>query len=391
MHKESIVAKKKQLAVAVIGVGGMGQAHCIAVRRQVAETKLVAVVDTSKETAEKVARQHNVPYFLSTRALLKANCCDAVIIATPHPQHLPTVRDCAKAKVHILCEKPLAETVSSADKIIRCAKQNRIKLGIMFQRRFEPLWAKFFDITRSGKLGALRRAVLLLPDFRTQAYYAANTWRATWVGEGGGVLVNQAPHVMDLFLQATGLPSAVLGRVDAKLHSIEVEDHGEAMLTFKNGATGYIYASTNEPEQGISMDITFERGRLVYRDGKLEMSTYAQPLSRHIKKSREMWGRPVVKTSEVTFRRKKTGHFQAIRNFARHILYREKLLCSGESGIASLEVANAILLSSHLGREVKLPIPRREYDALLKRLRETSTFRKKVTAGKPQTDPARIK
>ena len=385
------MAKNKQLAVAVIGAGGMGQAHCIAVRKDVAETKLVAVVDPFQANAEAVAKLHKIPYFRTTKQLIKANCCDAVIVAAPHPLHLQVVRECARAKIHILCEKPIAETVNSADKIIKAAKQNRVKLGVMFQRRFEPLWAKFLEITGSGKLGALRRAVLLLPDFRTQAYYAANTWRATWQGEGGGVLVNQAPHILDLFLQATGLPLSVLGRVGTKCHSIEVEDHAEAMLTFKNGATGYIYTSTNEPEQGISMDITFERGRLVYRDGKLEMSTYANPLTRHIKTSRELWNRPEVKTTEVKFRPKKTGHFQVIQNFARHVLYKEKLLCSGESALASLEVANAILLSSDRGQEVSLPTPRRAYDALLKRLRDSSTFRKKVTGGKPQTDPARLK
>ena len=182
----------------------------------------------------------------------------------------------------------------------------------------------------------------------------------------------------------------MLGRTETLRHKIEVEDYAEAMLQYKNGATGYIHASTNEPEQGIAMDITFDRGRLTYRDEQVHLSTYAKPLTASMK-ARKVWDRPVVTTKEVKVRAVKHGHYQVIRNFARHILYRDKLLCSGQSGLASLELANAILLSSHRGRQVNLPTPRRAYDALLKDLRDNSTFRKKVVKGVHETDPARLK
>ncbi|MHC4872527.1 MAG: Gfo/Idh/MocA family protein, partial [Planctomycetota bacterium] len=214
----------KRLKVAVIGVGSMGSGHARNVKEKIKEMQLTAVVDFSAERAAEIGEELNVAHFSSHKDLIKAKLCDAVIVATPHPLHVDTAVDCMKAGLHVLCEKPLAEKVSSADKMIKAAKKNKVKLAVMLQRRFEPEIEAAINLVKAGKIGEIHRTVMISPEYRTQAYYESSEWRATWKYEGGGVMMNQAPHVIDIFVQLAGLPVKVNGRTETKMHHIEVED-----------------------------------------------------------------------------------------------------------------------------------------------------------------------
>ncbi|MBN1257493.1 MAG: Gfo/Idh/MocA family oxidoreductase [Planctomycetes bacterium] len=384
--KKKAARKIRKLRTAVIGVGSMGMRHSESVRKRVPEMELVAVVDANLEQAEKVGKKFKVPVFKNHQELIKSGLAEAVIIATPHPLHLKTCLDCIKAKMHVLCEKPLAETISSADKMVKAAKKYRVKLGVMFQRRFEPAISKALEIVRSGKLGKIQRTIMISPEYRTQAYYDSGSWRATWEGEGGGVMMNQAPHVIDIFVQLAGLPVSVNGNIKTLMHNIEVEDFAEATLKYKDGGTGYFYTSTNELKPGQMIEIVGDKGKLIWRDSNLEFWRYEPAVPAFTKKTKEMWGVPKKIQEVYNFKPVDQQHYHVIRNFARHLVLNERLECSGESGLASLELTNAIMLSSFKGKEVKLPISRREYDAELKRLREKSTFKKKVRP-QMQCDP----
>lgn len=380
------MARSKVVRFGVIGIGSMGQGHCASIDKA-PEARLAAVCDTDAATAEKVADHHQVAAFTRYRDLIRSDLCDAVIVATPHPLRPPIAIDCMKAGLHLLSEKPLAETVSAADRMIRTARRTGVAFGVMFQRRTEPVLAKAIEIARGGRLGALSRATLIFPDYRSQAYYDAGGWRATWRGEGGGVLLNQAPHILDVFLQMTGTPRSVLGRAATRLHRIEVEDTAEAMLTYAGGATGYLYCTTNDVQPGEMIEIAGDKGKLIYRDGELRLLSFRPAIRKFTQDSSKMWGGPAVRETSPQSPPRPTGHQAVIRNFCRHVLHGTALIAPGEDGLASLELANAVYLSSFKGEEVRLPICRKEYDTFLDTMRRRSKGRKTTRSVRRETDP----
>ncbi len=377
------------LRMAVIGAGAMGHAHCRTMAEGVDGMRLAAVVDVHADTACGVADTFGVPAFTSVAALLKAGGADAAVVATPHPLHLAAVEACLDGGLHVLCEKPLAETVSSADRMLAAAGRAGRALGVMFQRRYDPVFEAALRFVQDGGLGDVRRTLLILPDFRTQAYYDANPWRATWTGEGGGVLVNQAPHLMDLFIQLGGMPSTVNGWTSHRLHDIDVEDQAEARLSYAGGATGYVYASTNEPDHFERIEIAGTRGCLSWRRGKLECMSYGADIEAVSAGTSEIWWRPAVGDATPAFETVAAVQLQRLLlvDFARHILKGDPLRCDARSGRQSLELANAIMLSGQLGTAVTLPVDRGAYDALLARLRASSRSPKPDRPTIRETDP----
>ena len=370
----------------VIGVGGMGQGHCN-VLPKVAEARLTAVCDIDPVTAKMVGEKYQVPSFLKDRDLLKSGLCDAVIIATPHPERPPIALRAMRAGKHVICEKPLSERVSTADQIIATARETGVAFAVMFQRRTEPAFIKAIELVRSGAVGKIYRATLISPEYRSQAYYDSGTWRATWLGEGGGVMMNQGPHILDMFILLGGMPSSVFGRVETRLHHIEVEDLAEAMVTYPDGGTGYLYLSTNEAGPGQMIEVFGDRGKLICRDGALKFYRFETPISEFTVTNTAMWGAPKCTEEIITIPDAEWGHHLVQRNFARHILYGEPLVSPGADGLRSLELANAVWLSAHLNKPVSLPINRRAYDAFLAKQRRTSTFVKHTAQSERTTDP----
>ena len=370
----------------IIGVGGMGQGHCNSLKK-VAEAKLTAVCDIDEATAKKVGAEHTVPCFTDPDELIRSELCDAVIVATPHPVRPPIVVAAMKAGLHVLSEKPLCECVSGAEKMIRTAKKTGVAFCVMFQRRTEPVVMKAAELVRSGALGKIYRATMISPEYRSQAYYDSGTWRATWEGEGGGVMMNQSPHILDVFILLAGMPSAVTGHVETRLHDIQVEDLAEGMLQFEDGGTGYLYCSTCEGGPGQMIEIFGDKGKLVFRDGVLKFYTFEPSVTDFTRTNTAMWGSPKCVEQPVTITEGENGHYVIMRNFARHILYGEKLVSPGEEGLRSLELANAIWLSSYLKKPVKLPISRKAYDTFLAAMRRKFKGARKTTASQRVTDP----
>ena len=353
----------------VIGVGTMGRAHCDSIRK-LAEAELTAVCDLNPETAAKVGAELGIPAVTPYQDLVRSGKCDAVIVSTPHPVRPPIVLAAMMKGLHVLSEKPLSERVSTADKIIRTARATHVAFGVMFQRRTEPVLVKAIEIARSGVLGKIYRTAMISPEYRTQAYYNSAAWRAKWLTEGGGVMMNQAPHIIDLFILLGGMPSAVYGRTETRLHKIEVEDLAEALLTYPDGGTGYFYCSTNEMPPGQMIEVYGDKGKLVYRDGALRLFTYDPPVAQFTHETQVAWSSPKTVEQPLAIEAGESGHHLIIRNFARHMLYKEPLIAPGEEGLKSLELANAIWLSAWQKKTVTLPINRRAYDAFLARKRK---------------------
>jgi len=348
----------------VIGVGGQGQGHCRAIAA-IPETELTAVCDNHAKTAASVGADFGAAPFVNPTELFGSGLCDAVLVATPHPIRPPIVIDAMKHGLHVLSEKPLSERVSTADKMLAAAKKADVAFGIMFQRRSSPAAAKAIEIVRQGLVGRVYRTTMICAEFRSQAYYDSGGWRATWAGEGGGVLVNQAPHLMDLFVMIGGVPEWVQGRAETRLHDIDVEDHAEALLRYPGGGTGYVYCSTCESGPGQMIEVFGDRGKLTYRDGKLSFYRFEPSISEFNATNTNMWKRcPCVK-QRIRLRKPDSRYNAITRNFAQHLLTGEPLIAPAEEGFHSLELANAIWLSAHQNKPVKVPISRRAYDAFL--------------------------
>jgi len=380
------VSSAKVVRLGVIGTGGMGQGH-LASMKDIDEVQLTAICDIDPAVAERLGNEYGVPYFLKHEELLASGLCDAVIIATPHPFHSPIAIDAFRAGLHVLSEKPISEKVSAGDAMIAAAKASGKTFAVMFQLRTYPAMMKAMEIVRNGELGKIFRTTMISPEYRSQAYYDSGTWRATWTGEGGGIMMNQAPHITDMFINLAGMPSEVYGRTETRIHNIEVEDLAEAMLKYPDGGSGFYYCSTNESGPGQMIEVFGDKGKLVYRNGDLKFYRFTPSVTEFTRINTEMWAGPKCEEVELELADAAPGHTVITRNFARNILFGEPLLSPGEEGIRSLELANAIWLSAHLNKPVQLPLDRKAYDEFLEMKRSTSTFVKTTADVKRATDP----
>jgi predicted dehydrogenase len=291
--------------------------------------------------------------------------------------------------IHVLSEKPMAVTVSGADAMIETARQTGMVFAVMFQQRATPIHQAARKLVDEGRLGPVYRTLLIDAHFRSQAYYDSASWRATWAGEGGGVLLNQAPHGMDIFTWLGGMPSRVTARVATRQHRIEVEDEASAMLEYPNGAIGYLLETVNELPSGKRVELCGELGKLVIDDQGLHFWKVKPGVRAFSDGSDQMWGKPDVAQVDVMVSDEKTSHADIVRNVCQAILCGEKLLSPGAEALASLELADAILLSGHKGKPVDIPLDRAEYDAFIEEMQATS--KAKSVEDKRVTDPNHIR
>ncbi len=360
-----------KVRIGVIGVGGMGQGHC-AYMHELDVARLAAVCDAEPAVAKEVGERYGVPHFHKHTELLDSGLVDAVLIATPHYDHPVVAMDAFRRGLHVLSEKPIAVTVKAASEMIRAAERSGKVFGVMHQMRTQPEFRAARRLIKEGRVGELVRTSAILAWYRTQAYYDSGGWRATWRGEGGGVLLNQAPHGFDAFTWLAGLPRFVQARTRTRLHEIEVEDEAFALVEFENGAHGYIYAGTIEAPQVDRIEIVGDRGKILLDEQGLRFWELETPIREFTFTSTEMWAAPPSKLVPVSLEQRETGHISITRNFCRAILYGEELVAPGAEGLWSVELANAMILSSHKEERVRIPIKRSEYEELLERLRRRS-------------------
>ncbi len=372
----------------IIGVGGMGNGHA-RYMPQIPEARLTAVCDVAPEALQAAMDNYEVPGFASHTALLDSGLVDAVLIATPHYFHPPIAIAAMRKGIHVISEKPMAVTVSAADAMVQAASETGVVFAVMFQQRALPASQAAKALVDQGRLGPLYRTLLIDSHFRSQAYYDSAGWRATWKGEGGGVLLNQAPHGMDLFTWLGGLPSRVTSRVATRQHRIEVEDEATALLEYPNGAIGYLLESVNEAPTGSRIELCGEYGKLVLDDRGLRFWEIKPGVRAFSDTSTEMWGHPEAVEVEVPIQERETGHAAIVRNVAHAILSGEALISPGPQALPSLELANAILLSGHRGRPVDIPLQRAEYDAFIAKKQAQS--KDKRIQDKRITDPSYIR
>lgn len=366
----------------VIGCGGMAQSH-MNYFGKIAGLKFTAASDVVDASVKRVTEQYGVKGFSDGHKLIESGECDAILIATPHYFHPEYSIAGFKAGLHVLTEKPVAVTAKQAERVNQEYEKVRgkgIVYAAMFNQRTRADWRQVRRMVADGTVGELIRVSWTITNwFRTQAYYDSGGWRATWKGEGGGVLINQCPHNLDLFQWFVGMPSRVQAMVGlGKHHDIEVEDEVVAMLEFPNGAVGTFVTSTGEAPGINRLEIAGENGTLVAGDGGFKFIQNATGAREFCRTSTERFATPERVTYQIDPGGKSPEHQGITQNFVNVILGREeKLIAEGTEGIHGLELGNAMLMSGLTGKPVDVPTDRDAFENLLQDLIKNSKPKKK--------------
>ena len=353
------------IRIGVIGLGNMGRGHA----RNILENKvpglqLAAVTDAIAKTAEAVPE---VPFFPTPEAMIASAEVDAVLIATPHFSHTTIGIAALQAGLHVLVEKPISVHKADAERLVAAHTNPKQVFAAMFNQRTDPYYIAIHQMVRDGTLGPVRRISWTITNwFRSAAYYSSGSWRATWEGEGGGILLNQCPHNLDLYSWIFGQPQRVRAFCQfGRFHDIEVEDDVTGYFEYDDGTTATFIATTGEAPGTNRLEIAAENGRLVMENDKLIFTQNEIPTSEFSRTTRELFAAP--KTTEKIIEVSGHGdqHIGIMRNFAEAIAEGKPLIAPAAEGIFSVELANAMLLSSFEDRAVDLPLNGRVYEQAL--------------------------
>ena len=374
-----------ELRIAVIGYGNMGRGHADYLHAgQVPNANLGAIVDVNpKALADAKQRFPEVPVFESTEALLEAKAADIVIIAVPHYFHPPLAIKALNAGVHALVEKPAGAYSKQVRELNEVASKSDRLFGIMFNQRTNAAHQKMRDLVSSGEVGNIKRVLYVITDWlRTQSYYDSGGWRATWEGEGGGVLLNQSPHNLDLLQWIGGMPSRVRAFCSfGKYHNIEVEDDVTAYLQYENGASGVFITTTGESPGTKYFEVVGDRGKIVLRGGGVTFYRTTEPVSKFIADCPNGFAQPETWTCEIDARGGEE-HVGITKNFVNAVLNGTPLLASGLEGINGTRLANAMLLSSWTDNWVDMPLDDDLYWEKLQEKIANSTVKKDASVQK---------
>lgn len=374
--------------IGIIGVGGMGRGHARYLGAgEVEGATLAAVADVSPSALDWVKDRLGdaVQRFENADALLDSGAVDAVIVATPHYFHPPLAIAAMERGLHALVEKPAGVYVRQVREMNTVAEKSGKVFGIMFNQRTRPIHQKVKQLVASGELGEIKRTHYVITSWtRTQAYYDSGGWRATWAGEGGGVLVNQSPHNLDLWQWICGMPSRVRAFCGfGRYHDIEVEDDVTAYVEYPNGGHGVFITTTGEAPGSSSLEIVGDRGRLLMEGGNLTFWRTATPVSEFLRTAKGGFDRPETWKCEIPIGRTDEGgeHRMVTRNWVKAINEGTPLLASGVEGINGVQLANAMLLSAWTDNWATVPTDEDLFKTLLDEKIASSSHQKK-TEGK---------
>lgn len=368
-----------KVRLGIIGVGNIGTTHCENALGKAPEVELAAIADRSepRRAAMRERLPETVRIFEEGSDLIASGVCDAVIIAVPHYQHPELAMDAFAHGLHVLCEKPAGVYTKQVREMNEAAKRSGLTFAMMFNQRTNCLYRQMHRMVTSGEMGALRRVSWIITDwFRTQSYYDSGAWRATWGGEGGGVLLNQCPHNLDLLQWICGMPSRVQAHChEGKWHDIEVEDDVTAYLEYPNGATGVFITTTGDAPGTNRFEVSCDMGKLVCDGNTLMLHKNEVGQSEFCRTSKEGFAKPPCAVSEVETDGENPQHIGVLNAFAANILRGEPLVACGEEGIWGLTLSNAMHLSSWLGKPVDLPLDEDLFLAELNKRRATSRLK----------------
>lgn len=372
----------KNVRLGIVGLGNIGRFHTgYLLENKISRCTLTAVSDAFAPSLEAFKGKPGLKTYLSAEEMIASGEIDALVIATPHFLHTTLGIAALKAGLHVMVEKPISAHKADAERLIACAAERpkQVFAG-MFQMRVEPRYQKIRKLIQSGELGELVRVNWIITDwFRTEAYYASGGWRATWKGEGGGVLLNQCLHQLDMLQWLCGMPASVRGFCQlGRFHNIEVEDNITTYLEWKNGATGVFISSTGEAPGTNRFELCGTRGKLVLENNKLSFIRNDADMIEFSKTSKSGFAKPDVWNVEIPVDNAGNPHGTLMQNFVDAILDGTPLIAPGPEGMGSVELANVLLYSSLIDQSVRLPMDSAAWEKKLNQLIAESKHEKKV-------------
>jgi len=382
----------EKVRIGVIGLGNMGGLHARELRAgRVQHAELAAVCDIEPSALEPFSA---LPCFRDSSELIRSGVVEAVVIATPHYDHTPISIEALGRGLHVLCEKPLAVHKADCELMLDAYRKRPNPEQVfaeMFNQRIDPRYQKLRALVHGGELGEIQRINWIITDwFRSEAYYRAGGWRATWRGEGGGVLLNQCPHNLDLWQWIFGMPQRVRAFCGfGRFHEIEVEDQVTAYLEYANGATGVFIATTGEAPGTNRLEVAGERGKIVIEGGSLSFTRNEVSASEYSRSTRERFAAPPVWNVQIPIPPSGAQHLGLLQNFVDAIGEREPLVAPAVEGIHSVELANAMIYSSLNEETVTLPLDSGAYAAELERLIRESRHEKPKSGSTRRDDFSR--
>lgn len=373
----------EKIKLGVLGYGNIGTLHVdnvISGKCPQVEISAICDIDPEKRALAK-EKAPNAQIFENAEDMINSGKIDSILVAVPHYDHPKYAIMALKVGIHTLIEKPAGVYTKQVKEMNEVAKKSNAIFGIMMNQRTNCIYRKMREIVKSGRLGEIKRTSLIITDwYRPQCYYDSGNWRATWSGEGGGVLLNQCPHNLDLWQWICGMPSKIHAKLHyGKWHAIEVEDDVSAYVEYPNGATGTFVTTTGDIAGTNRFEIMLEKGKLIAENGELKMWECEMTEKEFSRVNTNPFAGPPAEFSIVETDGKNEQHMGVLNAFAGAILNGTELVARGEEGINGLTISNAMHLSSWLGKEIDLASFDDElfYSELEKRI-ATSTRKSKV-------------
>ncbi len=370
-----MVNEMSKVKLGIIGIGNMGTNHAKSIMGgKCPEIQLCAVADINPDrlTWAKNEYKEEVACFSDAIEMLDSGLIDACLIAVPHYDHTKFAVECIKRGIHVMVEKPAGVYTKQVREMnAEAEKHPEVVFGMMFNQRTNCVYRKLRELVQSGKYGNIRRTNWIITDwYRPQCYYDSGNWRATWSGEGGGVLLNQCPHQLDLWQWICGMPVKVQSHLHyGKWHDIEVEDDVTTYVEYENGATGVFITTTGDAHGTNRFEIQMDRAKFIVEHNKLIMEEYEMTEQEFSKTNTSAFATVKSEYSEVETDGKNEQHVGVLNAWADAILHGGKLVAHGSEGINGLMLSNAMHLSAFLGKEVSLPIDEElYYNELMKRV-----------------------
>lgn len=371
----------KEVRIGIVGIGNMGSAHAMQIfHKKVEGLALSAICDIQPKRLE-WGKEHfgsEVAYYSDYKELLASGLIDAVIIATPHLLHPVIAVEAFRQGLHVLTEKPAGIDTRSVQRMNQAAIESGKVFCIMYNQRTNPLFAKLKGLIADGTLGEIKRFVWIINNwYRTQYYYNSGSWRATWNGEGGGVLLNQCPHNLDIWQWMMGMPVRLRAFChEALYHDISVEDDATIYAEYANGATAVFLTSTGEYPGTNRIEVSGTRGKAVLENELLKLYLLDVDEREFCFSAQVGFPELPVTCKEFLPEEPDTGHLGILQNFANAILHGEALLSPGIEGINGLTLSNAAYLSSWTDDWVNLPVDEEKFLQHLHQKQDEETFEK---------------
>jgi len=345
----------------VLGTGNIGAYHIELLQSGKVDGAVLAATSSRQGVT-----LSEVPHFEDYQQMFSEGDIDAVLIATPTMSHLEMGLAAIDAGLHVLMEKPVAMSVFQAEKLLSKVPEN-LRFAIMLNQRFDPAYSKLKTLLEKKVIGEIQRLSWTMTAwYRPDIYYQVSRWRGTWQGEGGGLLINQCIHNLDILQWLVGLPQSIVANVGfGKYHDIDVEDEVNAMMTFPNGSTAMMTASSGEAPGVNRLEIVGDRGSFLVEDSAIKLFESAVSVKEHVRTTSEMFGMPSFSEKIVEVNEKVNQHAMVLQNFVDAVQSKAALATPGPEGLGSLQLANGILLSAWRNAPVQIPLVSDEYESVL--------------------------